>query len=142
MFSALTATDEHQSSTYAGARRRHQVRFCISLLLGVLVGTLIGAGIAAFFLRPEYGLLLVPATWKNNVSFTSGPTTILDASEDPSLETLRDMVARTKGYWARDYSLHLGWNNVSNYPPDFTSCITPFLDALYNRNGSFTWHTS
>ena len=29
------------------------------------------------------------------------------------LEKVREMVGRTKGYYARDYSLNLGWNNVS-----------------------------
>jgi len=29
-----------------------------------------------------------------------------------SLESLHDMVSRTKGYYTRDYSVWLGWNNV------------------------------
>ncbi|KAG8739635.1 hypothetical protein FRC10_005371 [Ceratobasidium sp. 414] len=28
------------------------------------------------------------------------------------LDKVREMVARTKGYYARDYSLNLGWNNM------------------------------
>ncbi|PVG00773.1 hypothetical protein CPB86DRAFT_754331 [Serendipita vermifera] len=32
--------------------------------------------------------------------------------EDKTLEELRDMVATTKGYYARDWSLGLGWNNM------------------------------
>lgn len=31
------------------------------------------------------------------------------------LEELRTLVSKTKGYFARDYSLHLGWNNVRIY---------------------------
>jgi hypothetical protein len=31
------------------------------------------------------------------------------------LEELRDVVAKTKGYFVRDYSLALGWNNVRCY---------------------------
>ncbi len=31
---------------------------------------------------------------------------------EPDLEALRRMVAKTKGYLTRDYSLGLGWNNV------------------------------
>lgn len=34
--------------------------------------------------------------------------------ESPSLSDLQDMVSRTNGYYARDYSLNLGWNNVSD----------------------------
>jgi len=30
-----------------------------------------------------------------------------------TLDQLREMVSKTKGYYARDYSLGLGWNNVS-----------------------------
>jgi hypothetical protein len=54
--------------------------------------------------------LPMPAIWRNHVSPTKTPI-----SEDPSLETLRDMAARTGGYWARDYSLQLGWNNMRDY---------------------------
>ena len=37
----------------------------------------------------------------------SSPSDIL------SLEQIRDIVAPTRGFLARDYGLHLGWNNVS-----------------------------
>ena len=30
-----------------------------------------------------------------------------------SLEQIRDVVATTRGFFSRDYSLNLGWNNVS-----------------------------
>ena len=30
-----------------------------------------------------------------------------------SLDQVRDIVATTRGFFARDYALHLGWNNVS-----------------------------
>jgi len=30
-----------------------------------------------------------------------------------SLEQIRDIVATTQGFLSRDYSLNLGWNNVS-----------------------------
>lgn len=32
--------------------------------------------------------------------------------DDKNLEELRAMVATTKGYYARDWSLGLGWNNM------------------------------
>lgn len=31
---------------------------------------------------------------------------------DPELDALRHIVSQTKGFYARDYSLWLGWNNV------------------------------
>ena len=34
-------------------------------------------------------------------------------SDDLSLEQIRDIVAPTRGFFSRDYSLYLGWNNVS-----------------------------
>ena len=37
-------------------------------------------------------------------------------SDDLDLEALRSIVAGTRGYYARDYSMGLGWNNVSHYP--------------------------
>jgi hypothetical protein len=38
---------------------------------------------------------------------SSSPSDVL------SLEQIRDIVAPTRGFFSRDYSLHLGWNNVS-----------------------------
>lgn len=35
-------------------------------------------------------------------------------SDDLDIETLRSMVTGTRGYYARDYSMGLGWNNVSH----------------------------
>jgi hypothetical protein len=35
------------------------------------------------------------------------------ALDELTLEQIRDIVAPTRGFYSRDYSLHLGWNNVS-----------------------------
>jgi hypothetical protein len=35
------------------------------------------------------------------------------AAEGLPLEQIRDIVAPTRGFFSRDYSLYLGWNNVS-----------------------------
>ena len=37
----------------------------------------------------------------------------LSPSDTLSLEQIRDIVAPTRGFLARDYTLNLGWNNVS-----------------------------
>jgi hypothetical protein len=37
----------------------------------------------------------------------------LQAAEGLPLERIRDIVAPTRGFFSRDYSLDLGWNNVS-----------------------------
>jgi hypothetical protein len=144
MFCAGATTDKHYTSlsTYGRVRKRQQIHIFSSVLLGVLVGTLTGVSIAVFFLRPEYAQLLVPSFWKNNAPFMTKLTVMPDASEDLGLETLRDMVARTKGYWARDYSLQLGWNNVSHYSPELFIPYNAPPDEIYNRNRYFTWNTS
>jgi hypothetical protein len=82
-----------------------------ALALAVLAGILIGFSFSYFNHRPQFGVLLPP---KSSSPIPTLSSAVPD-TESLSLEALRDMVARTKGYWARDYSLHLGWNNVSNY---------------------------
>ncbi|EGN96359.1 hypothetical protein SERLA73DRAFT_186078 [Serpula lacrymans var. lacrymans S7.3] len=37
---------------------------------------------------------------------------LADIGDDPSLDQLHEMVSQTKGFFSRDYSLGLGWNNV------------------------------
>ncbi|KAG8903164.1 hypothetical protein FRB99_003665 [Tulasnella sp. 403] len=46
---------------------------------------------------------------------TPAPANVTDpsaAAEEAELEQLRAMVARTQGYFGRDFSLSLGWNNM------------------------------
>ena len=60
----------------------------------------------------------------NPVSWLAEPTPVLEEPHPPSpspspvsdvltLEQIRDIVASTRGFFSRDYSLGLGWNNVS-----------------------------
>ena len=57
----------------------------------------------------------------SNVSASENHTSSSPTSDEPpsplsdgfSLEQIRDIVATTRGFFARDYSLGLGWNNVS-----------------------------
>jgi hypothetical protein len=74
-------------------------------VLSFLAGILIGFNILAFIRPPEDRPL--PHLESSN------ERPVLALTEDLSVDALRDMVAQSKGYWARDYSLHLGWNNVS-----------------------------
>ena len=48
------------------------------------------------YLRPGLGQYVVPG------------------EEEWDMNRIQDMVSKTKGFYARDYSLHLGWNNVSS----------------------------
>lgn len=43
---------------------------------------------------------------------TPTPSEGIIKQDDPELEELRTMVSKTKGYFARDWSLYLGWNNM------------------------------
>jgi hypothetical protein len=44
-----------------------------------------------------------------------------------SVAQLRDLVATTKGFYARDWSLGLGWNNVGHYPEEVSLPAYPAL---------------
>jgi hypothetical protein len=88
-----------------------------ALGLAALAGTLVYFFYFSFNPRSEHVFPLPIDTAAEHASFIlNSPMTIPDG-ENLSLEQLRSLVARTKGYWARDYSLHLGWNNVSHLPP-------------------------
>ena len=51
-----------------------------------------------------------------------------------TLEQIRDIVAPTRGFFSRDYSLGLGWNNVSCPWRRFGAKLTVSLtDAVYHR---------
>ena len=82
------------------------------------------------FFSPHGFLLLDSSDWHvleanstEHVGFNkpvSLPTNHNSASEAPSLpsdglslEQIRDIVAPTRGFFSRDYSLNLGWSNVS-----------------------------
>ncbi|KAI9439096.1 hypothetical protein H4582DRAFT_2142398 [Lactarius indigo] len=55
---------------------------------------------------PDEPLLVDPTIAPSSPSPPSPPSDVL------SLEQIRDIVAPTRGFFARDYSLGLGWNNV------------------------------
>jgi hypothetical protein len=97
---------------------------CFSLALAVLAGILIGFCLSPFNRPPRYGHP-PPRDPPNENTLSIPPSAIaIPDTEYLSVETLRNTVARTKGYWARDYSLHLGWNNVSDRPSCIIMCLT------------------
>ena len=54
--------------------------------------------------------------------------------ENLSLEQIRDYVAPTRGFFTRDYSLGLGWNNVSKRDVSFLATLNvSLIDAVYYR---------
>ncbi|KAG9126570.1 hypothetical protein FRC07_002943 [Ceratobasidium sp. 392] len=57
-------------------------------------------------------LLAYHRVFERPVCIDANEIQIKDGGEEWTLEKAREMVSRTKGYYARDYSLNLGWNNV------------------------------
>lgn len=113
------------------------------ILLALLAGTFIGSSISLlnFYsdkiialhgidaLGPdENGSMPVFSSVRNTsliVADTQATSYVTPEPELTGLELLKDMVLQTKGYWTRDYSLHLGWNNVSSQ--------SLFLEWLFTR---------
>jgi hypothetical protein len=60
---------------------------------------------------------LLSSKWPIPTNNASSSPTSGGAPSSPSdvitLEQIRDIVATTRGFFSRDYSLNLGWNNVS-----------------------------
>jgi hypothetical protein len=85
-----------------------------TLLLAVLAGALLCFALSSLNLRRNaFQLPFTPQSASDHHDCAAP----LPPAE-PTLQELRSIVARSNGYYARDYSLHLGWNNVS--PPHST----------------------
>ena len=81
----------------------------------------------------------MPLDALNGISDTFHPLThdsIIPSlqSEELDLEALRAIVSRTRGYYARDYSMTLGWNNVRSITASFILPYhtNPHPDALHH----------
>ena len=76
----------------------------------------------------------------DHVSFAN-PVEYITDYHHLELEALHEMVGRTKGFFVRDWSLHLGWNNVRHLPirpwpksDRYDRCATLSKLPLYRRN--------
>ncbi|KAF7981557.1 hypothetical protein HWV62_33165 [Athelia sp. TMB] len=94
----------------------------LSLVIAVFVGSLLGLSFSGpTHSRHSHHDKWFPGDFESDELYSQAgappprpPSHIgaaIDASEE-SLAKLRAMVAQTRGYWARDYSLTLGWNNM------------------------------
>ena len=89
--------------------------------------------------RPNYSQRVHPSATHAYPSHTStdippGPHSHTLASAELTLEQIRGIVAPTRGFFSRDYSLHLGWNNVSiTGIRSAERTESPFVDAVYHR---------
>jgi hypothetical protein len=100
---------------------------CILIATAVLSGVFLALVLSLFGSPPE-GLFSVlplgPSGRPEIVLNSTSPPPLISPPPPPpqyknhddddhlGLEELRDLVAQTKGYFVRDYSLGLGWNNV------------------------------
>lgn len=53
---------------------------------------------------------------------THAPTYVPVGNENLSMDEIKAMVSQTRGFYARDYSLGLGWNNVCSISPFIFFC--------------------
>lgn len=106
----------HAKATVQLTAMKRYSRPCPSVpaVIGVLIVFSILAGLALKMLRiTSYPVLLTHTTLNDSHSTSNitseqgGPPEV-----DPELDALRRLVSQTKGFYARDYSLWLGWNNV------------------------------
>ena len=101
---------------------RHLRRNKTSSLVGaaLLVGVLVGFGLSTIgystklpFLSqslPVLNTLSEGSVGCHDAALNSSQSSLSTAERE--LQYLTDMVAKTNGFYARDYSLWLGWNNV------------------------------
>jgi hypothetical protein len=87
--------------------------------IGISLGSFFLAGLVFYmtFLSPHGPLLLRSSEWSISTNHAFSSSTSDEAtsslSDVLSLEQIRDIVGPTRGFLSRDYSLYLGWNNVS-----------------------------
>jgi hypothetical protein len=85
----------------------------------IFIGSFFLLGLILYmtFLSPHGLLLLSSSKWSITTNHAASLPTSDEAPFSPSdvlsLEQIRDIVAPTRGFFSRDYSLYLGWNNVS-----------------------------
>ena len=93
--------------------------FNIILGIGISLGSFLLVALVFYmtFLSPHGPLLLSSSKWSilanHDYSLPASNEVPSSLSDTLSLEQIRDIVATTRGFFARDYSLYLGWNNVS-----------------------------
>ena len=86
--------------------------------IGISLGSFLLVGLVLYmtFLSPHGPLLLRSSEWTMPTNHTPSAPTSEEAptlsSDVLSLEQIRNIVAPTRGFFSRDYSLNLGWNNV------------------------------
>ncbi|KAH7921547.1 hypothetical protein BV22DRAFT_1019122 [Leucogyrophana mollusca] len=108
---------------------RSGASFITFITVAIVIGVFVGFSLSTFGYLPDSVSCALPLaghsssttdTTSNDVSSAApSPQPTPDSSPQYPLDvdriylaSIRDIVSRTKGYYARDYSLWLGWNNV------------------------------
>lgn len=108
----------------------------VAILVGILVGfglSTVGYGAKFQFITqslPGLTTLSEEVVWLNETFYD--PTHNPPNPEELELKYLSDMVAKTNGFYARDYSLWLGWNNVRGASMTCPRVFTVMIDALHH----------
>lgn len=141
--SPLSENNSAMLKTFRGNNTSVSSLVGIAILVGVLVGfglSTVGYGAKFQFLSqslPGLTTLGEEVVWLNETFYN--PTHSPPSAEELELKYLTDMVAKTNGFYARDYSLWLGWNNVRGSSMTYPRVFTIVIDALHHRDSSPSW---
>ena len=112
----------------------------VAILVGILVGfSLSTIGYGAKFQFFGQSLPALTTLGEEVVWYHEAAPHPVQSDAEPELKYLSDMVAKTNGFYARDYSLWLGWNNVCNPRKSYLRLLTIMIDALYHRSSNPSW---
>lgn len=133
------------------SRSRRSRRLCRSTVALVSIATLAGVSLAILlsisghshsdFISPLLPIRkpepLIPSDVGSVPPLPPPPPAVPHSKyheEHLDLEDLRDLVARTKGYLVRDYSLGLGWNNVRSNISAVRRSLNRILGSVHHRS--------
>ena len=128
------------------SRRWNGFSHAFNRIRGITISfSLVGLIFYMTFSLPHGPLLLSNSKWSAPTNHaSSSPTSDEAPSLLPnilSLEQIRDIVAPTRGFFSRDYSLWLGWNNVSiqanlNLPVIRAALMAPNRSNIFSNQPS------
>ena len=126
-----TAVKPHLCRAFLRSNRSLKIRLLSTALTGLIVYLAFHPPhdplrrLPSWQSPPHYDLDSLELTGSSLLPTPTPKSTILDDPSPPLLsspesdvlspEQIRDIVAPTRGFFSRDYSLGLGWNNVSVY---------------------------
>ncbi|KAH7913488.1 hypothetical protein BJ138DRAFT_1111447 [Hygrophoropsis aurantiaca] len=93
---------------------RSKVSVAILIALGIVTGLIGGYHLTQGFTPSFMYRKLGPDSWSHATNHQAPPHILTSyvPDEELDLDSLRGIAAKTNGFYARDYSLWLGWNNM------------------------------